>query len=562
MLFRKPIVLAALINAFFLALYLAFGVLQHGSLDDYFMSCVLTGAYGSEYDVHMYFVNSAYGYFLKPFYLLFPKVGWYFLFELAGTFAAFLTFAYFLIRRLGTKKGVVLSFLLLATFTPDFYFQLSFTQCATIYTAAGLVSISFASEKRRFWVMGCFFLIAGSVMRWEGFLLGMPYLLLFASLYFVFYRSKRKEAVIALGICLAAICGLHAYDKSLYTGDDYKLYTEYQPVRAFFGDGAFYDIESTFDELQERGMQGADFRLLKSWMFYDKDVFSIDRLRPIIDVANNNLYSPNPARMPVAFFMAVSRELTRSIGWCWAIFCILLMLIPSKRANIYPWISLGIISVSIGYLLLVNRLAYHVESGIWLYAVVCSIPFLSNKEFNSNSVATRLRNIVPYILMLLAVFFAYFGIAEQGNVKKQWRLIEGTETPSDWKSFLEYTEMHLDDVFLLSFERYKTLGTYKNPAYLAVEPGSWQNIFSWGYWNIYLPGMEREFHKRGIQNPIKDIIHDNVYLLEDDNRPSLLDFYRTHYHDSLWVDTVKTFGDLMLLKYHSSKLQENDGGIL
>ena len=56
---------AICLNLFFLFLYLAFGQIRHGSLDDYFMSSVLTGAYGGEYDVHMYFVNAVYGYFLN-----------------------------------------------------------------------------------------------------------------------------------------------------------------------------------------------------------------------------------------------------------------------------------------------------------------------------------------------------------------------------------------------------------------------------------------------------------------------------------------------------------------
>lgn len=86
---KSPFVIAFCLNVLFFLLYLFLGQVKHGSLDDYFMSSVLTGAYGGEYDVHMYFVNAAYGYFLKPFYWLFPKVGWYFIFELIGTFAAF-----------------------------------------------------------------------------------------------------------------------------------------------------------------------------------------------------------------------------------------------------------------------------------------------------------------------------------------------------------------------------------------------------------------------------------------------------------------------------------------
>ena len=456
--------------------------------------------------------------------------------------------------------GIALSILLLASLTPDFYFQLSFTQCATIYTAAGILSFFFAQGKRRLLVLGSLFLIAGSTMRWEGFLLGMPYLTIYLVVQTFIKKTGRRAGIIALAICLAILYGLHSFDKALYSNGDYKYYADYQPVRAYFGDGAYYDRESTYDELQERGMSGADFRLLKNWMFYDTEVFAKDSLLPIIDVANNNLYTPNPKRMPVAFFMAVSRELIRSVGWCWAIFCIFLLLTRSRLANFYPWVSLGIIAASIGYLLLVNRLAYHVESGIWLYAIACSIFFMPEDILDSNRLMTKWNRVVPILLLALAACFAYFGITEQNSIKKQWRIIEHMQIPADWQEFLKYANNHQSDVFLLSFEKYKDLGSFNNPPYKAIKPDSWNNIFSWGYWNIHLPAMKQEFLKRGIQNPIRDIIHNNVYLLEDNNQPTLKDFYKRHYHDSLWVDTAKTFGDLMLLQYHSTKPITNDGG--
>lgn len=186
-----------------------------------------------------------------------------------------------------------------------------------------------------------------------------------------------------------------------------------------------------------------------------------------------------------------------------------------------------------------------------------------SKDFlDSNRFIIKWNKVIPLLLIALAAFFAYFGIAEQGTLKKHWNLIEHEKIPADWKNFLLYASDHNDDVFLLSFEKYKSLGTFRNPPYKAIEPGSWNNIFSWGYWNIHLPAMKQEFKKRGVNNPIRDVVHDNVFLLEENNKPSLQDFYRRHYHDSLWVDTVKAFGDLMLLKYHSTKLQPGEGDSL
>lgn len=561
MMFKKPFFLALYLNIFFFLLYFVFGQVRHGSLDDYFMSSVLTGAYGGEYDVHMYFVNVAYGYFLKPFYWLFPKVGWYFIFELLGTFSAFTVYTYILIQKMGCRYGMPLALLLLASFAPDFYFQISFTQCAASYTAAGILLVyeSLMKKSKRMLALAGVALLAGSVMRWEGFLLGMPYLCFLLLLVWYGKRNLEKKTIVALALIFVAIAGLHFYDKNLYVEGDYKYYAEYQPVRAFFGDGEFYDRESTYDELEERGLSGVDFYMLKAWDFYDTEVFSIDSLKPIVQVAQNNLYFPNVMRLPISFFLVVSKALTRCSGWCWAIFCLVLMLTMSKRANLYPWVSLVFIAASIGYLLLVNRLVYHVESGVWLYANVCGIAFMSWNNFPLNLVIRKCERIIPIVLFMLAGFFSYFAIAEQPKAKTKWYLIETSRPTIDWQSFLDYAHVHLDDVFILSFDRYKSLGTVHNPPYLAIEPGSWNNIFSLGYWNIYLPAMKAELKKRGVTNPMKDIVHDNVYLLEDNNQPSLSEFYERHYHERLSVDTVKTFGNLMLLKYRFANIPAENG---
>ena len=552
--FKNPLLLALLINLLFLSLYFVFGQVRFGSLDDYFMSSVLTGAYGSAYDIHTYFVNAAYGIFLRPFYYLFPKVGWYFIFELLGTFFAFTIFSYFVIRRLGLKYGTLVSVVILAALTPDFYFQLSFTQCATIYTAAGIVAFSFgvAESKKKFLVCGGFFLLAGSIMRYEGFLLGMPF---FGVLLAILFYEKRRVplmAVIALCVIFVSIWGVREYNRSLYSSGEYKYYAEYQPMRAFFGDGAFYDKESTFDELEERGMSGLDFYTLKSWMFYDTEVFQIDSLKAIRKIAQNNLYKPNPMRMFVQFLFSMSNALMRCSGWCWVLCCLLLMSSSSKKTNLYPWVSLGFIATCVGYLLLINRLVYHVESGIWLYAIVTAIPFMHKDLFVANEFIMKNEKAFFCGISFLVVAFVFVGISNQDSLKRHFSLIESPELSKDWVDFLEYAKENDAKVFLLSYNRYKELGDIKNPSYVAIAPGDFNNIFSWGYWNIYLPPMVRELEKRGVKNPIRDIVHDNVYLLEDGNRPSLDDFYKEHYHKSLSVDTAKVFGNLLLLKYRLS----------
>ena len=128
-------------------------------------------------------------------------------------------------------------------------------------------------------------------------------------------------------------------------------------------------------------------------------------------------------------------------------------------------------------------------------------------------------------------------------------LIETPVLTNDWKAFLEYSQERQNDVFLLSFEQYKALGSLKNPAYLAIEPGSWNNIYSWGYWNVHLPAMKKELLARGVKNPLRDIVRDNVFVLQDGYQQPLEIFYENHYHKKIVSDTAAVFGDLVLQKY-------------
>ena len=73
---KSSLSVAFCLNLVFLLLCLGIGGVHFGSMDDYFMSAIVTGAYGGEFDVHTLFVNGAYAFFLKPFCWLCPAVSW------------------------------------------------------------------------------------------------------------------------------------------------------------------------------------------------------------------------------------------------------------------------------------------------------------------------------------------------------------------------------------------------------------------------------------------------------------------------------------------------------
>ena len=546
---KNPAILAFALNIFFLVGYFVFGIVRYGSLDDYFMSGVLTGAYGSAYDVHLYFINAIFAYVLKPFFWLFPNVGWFYFFEIFEVFASLYVITFLFIQRSGVKWGGLLSFFLLACIAPDFYSNLNFTQCATILTSAGvlLLAIGDVEKKFRFLFGSLFFLIGGYVMRSDAFMIGMPFACVLLLSSFLDSRKIRWKTLLVIFLGLVAIWGLKTFNQNLYKNNEYSYYAAYQGPRSFFGDGRFYDDESTYDELEERGMQGRDFYHLHNWDFYDTDVFCLDSINAIAKVVIHNMYVPNKLRMPAAFVIVLSNAFSRMNAWCWAVLCIVLILFSNKKGQLYPWVSLGIVGVCIGYLLLVNRVVYHVETGIWLCATTTAIAFMPKGEEFFKGKTLKYQRVSMLGLVLASVFFIIMAIPS--HKETECHGFVSIPAPSTEKlAFLDYARNHPDDVFLVAFEPYKRLAETKDAAYKVIPRGSWDNIIPIGYWNIHLPQMKKELAKRGVHNPLRDIVNENVYVIEDCHA-NYAHFYETHYHKKLVVDTVLVLGESLMFKY-------------
>ena len=544
---NKPLLLAIVANAAILTLSLILGSWKYDSLDDFFMHSVLTGAYGGDYDIHLYFVNAIYGVFLWPFYKILPHVGWYPLFEKGVVFLSFSAITYIILRKYENKLGEAFAFLVLACVSLEFYLQVEFTKCACIATAVGIFLFALGNSERKssYLVWGDLFMVAGFVFRKEMFLLGMP--VLAALLIFDTLQSKTiwKSSLITLAVLAGAIMGLKTFDESLFKNNEYEYYAAYQPVRSYFGDGDFYDLDALSNELDERDVGSRDLRYLKAWYFYDNNVFSLDSMNALIKIAQRNLFEPNYLKMPFFVARSISNSLMKGSVWCWLLLCLAVIYFCNKKYWWVPWVSLSIIGTCYTYLALVNRVVPHVEAGIWGYAVIFALFYAYKSDLAEYE---QTKGLIKIFLLVGTI-----GLASNITLFELDRVNRASKTKdtqaSDWESFLQYTKNNPGDVFLLPFDRYKELGYFLGKTYKAVEPGSWNNIYSTGYWNIHLPSMNRELQKRGVSNMFRDITNNNVFVLNDKHSLSFVPFYKQHYHEDLTIDTVKYFGKLFISKY-------------
>ena len=120
------------------------------------------------------------------------------------------------------------------------------------------------------------------------------------------------------------------------------------------------------------------------------------------------------------------------------------------------------------------------------------------------------------------------------------------EDSTDYEQVFAYIDSQPDKMFLLSMNAYMRFSHHKNPPYLAEPIGSYRNTVSFGYWTPYLPEITQTLAEFGITNPMKDVVHDNVIVV---NEGSLSDFLQRHYYDSVAVDTLKVIGEMNFFKY-------------
>lgn len=561
--FRRAITYSVAINLFFLALCLIFGDLKFGAIDDYFMAARLTGALGTDYNPHLIFVNAIYGYALLPLYHLFPKIGWYYIGEMFSVFLSFTVIGYVLLQRCGERWGAILAALFTALFASDFYLVVQFTQCASILSAAGMLLfaygvVSYARndnvgsiaptglqndiQKVVPFVLGVLLMLWGSVMRWQAFLMGMPFFCL-GMLFIIKDCWKAKWHVIAgLAVMFAGALAMHYWDQNIYKAPEYQDYVKFQGPRVTFGDNINYNQNAVYEDAEELGLSGKDFHMLTEWVLYDTEFFSVDSLTKYANLIPPYRDKNHKELIPRNLLNALAHSLHSPLFWTWFIFCLLVYATNPKRFT-YLWCSIALALTLIAYLLVMGRLVYRVEGGFWLYAAALAIPLFGRLSLN---IPRKLAYAILGTIAIANIFiYATSGetVRDPSSGKLRTLAIEDT---TDYPQVFEYIDSQPDKMFLLSMNAFMRFSHHRNPPYLAEPIGQYRRTVSFGYWTPYLPEVTKALKVFGIDNPIKDVVHDNVIVL---NEPHLVDFLQRHYYDSVAVDTLKNIGEMTFLKY-------------
>ena len=543
--------IAFAINLFFLVLCLFLGKkLCWGVVDDYFMARILEGVYGNSYNVHLTFVNVLYGYVLLPLYYLFPQIGWYYIGEIFAVFISFSIISCIIIKKMGLQWGTVVSVLFIACFARDYYFTVQFTQCAAALGAAGMLFFiynlenGFCQKKNLF--LACALIVWGFCMRRDALLMGAPFLMiafLFLKKSVVVYKFR---FFIGIFVLFCGLWGAKLIDDNHYTSPEYKKYIEMQAPRVLFGDKKNYDKNAVLDEIEENGLYVEDFSLLTQWTFYDTEIFAYDSLKcytkKIIKYTNPLCWRTMLYRVLKWFDVSVEYP-----GF-WLFFIMgFIVLSLAKKNGFYVFSLLLVLLVMVSYLLYLQRLVYRVESGLLLYASVLLVPLL--KEIPPLSY--RKFSILLGSLFFIYSSYFYFSrsLARSARSGHFWNIdLRYKSSPIKYKMVFDYMESQPSNtIFLVSMSSYMAFTYYRNSPYYSEQMGSWKRIIPLGYWTPYFPDVEKSLEEYKIENPMRDIVKENVVVIGNDEM--LLDFLHRHYYENATVDTLRDIDGVKFFKY-------------
>ena len=199
------------------------------------------------------------------------------------------------------------------------------------------------------------------------------------------------------------------------------------------------------------------------------------------------------------------------------------------------------------YLVYMQRLVYRVESGLWLYATVCCIPFLKSLQSISKR---KFMVILGSLMIAYATYFACTGsLVRSVSSGQLWNgSLRQKNGPAKFNSVFEYMESFPQNmVFVVPMGTYMTFSYYQTSPYFSEPMGSWKRIIPLGYWTPYFPDVEKSLKEYGAENPMRDVVKENVVVIGNDEM--LLDFLHRHYYENATVDTLRDISGVKFLKY-------------
>lgn len=571
------LVIAVGINILFFILAMVFCDIKYEVSDDFVMATIMSGAYGDSPNPQLIFVNTLLGYLLLPLYMLLPDISWYLIFQLTLCLISFILIAYMLLEKLDKHIALLFIVLFLTVFSDDVYILPQFTKTAVLAVMAGGITFLWnIFYKKSVFLLITSFLVClfGTWVRFSAIYVAGGFIIFLLIYEYCHLIKERKYQVLVRATILGMIligCAVGSYFINIYTyqNDEASSYFQkYNNARSKIVDQVDYGYEAYRNELEKIGISETDYYILKSWSFGDNEYFSLEKMEKIADIISE--YNSSQSINWENIYEQIQERKLLSYPIFWANIIILgLSIICQKKS--YRYMILLVLGIVLEvYFFITGRVVYRVEYGIFISSFLALV-YLWDKEnyrFAMDNIEVKKINLIFSIIIIIVQLplyipdFSYKKVPDEerkqyiDNVfnaswnynELKYRKVVNYEREKN--GLIKEIESHQENFYFLDF------GTTIQSLYYEWSP--FQNL-PIGYYNnnVYLAGVTSEFpsvnyilESRGIENPLRDLVKENVYLVDNYNTQLILSYIQGHYYPNVKVDLYKEAGGYQIWEFY------------
>lgn len=535
--------------------FILFGSLKWETNDDEMFSLIAAGSWGISGAQYLIYQNVILGWVVKILSILLPNINMYvFLFLLINCLSTYL-----LCLKCSEKKslcvGVSVVLLLNLLLFKDFFSVLQYTKSAFLWSATGWIYIydGIKEDRKSDRVIGYIFALLGFMLRKESCLFSVPYFIVFV-LIGVFKTSKAKTCK-SIGILAAVIVSAFLVNKFAYSSDEWKYYLEFNKYRTQLLDYGIPDYYENEDACIEIGVSANDLEMLRHWNYADLKVFSPQVLKSI------NSIKPKAAILSVsnisetfkALYTATHNENLYPCIYCCLVF--LTVFLGNNKTKVIGLLFSILIFAEYYFLVVIlkSRIVYRAEMGVWLVPILILLycAFNENKSLEEKNVS-----VVGIILSISLCAINGAQLCYNFAINKKMSFI--ADENSSISTIRKISEKYLDSYVLGDTISFQSMTYMIAPNIFDVTNEKYDDLFSrfnlLGTWVFPSPLVLSSEAKCGITNPIENLLDDNVYYAEveersDGERDVILRFLQEHYDDQTTVEYVEQIDDAKIFKF-------------
>lgn len=554
------------INLALLLLFAFSGCMKYEVSDDFIMEMIVSGAYTGSPSPFVMFMHPIIGIVLSILYTFIATINWYFIFQITVIFTSLCILSYTFLKYRKDNLSILLFMIFLLFLSNDLYLLVQFTKTATLSLCAGCILmlsniLDRNTMNKKEIALGILLFCVGYMIRNK-----CIYIVLFFSVLPILFHGiqKRfkyidfvklaKKAGKVMFPCFFVLVGLSFFSKEFVQRyPAYKEYKEYSAYRSDIVDYSYYSYEENRTEFEKNGISENDFYTLVHWNFGDIEYYDLDKLKTV-----STILSTYRDRQYTSIKGTIVNLINRQYKYyvsAWALMFISLIGIFAIRNGIFQVLSVNFFAFCLLFInMYLGRLNYRVEYSIFLAAAAFLLYSFQISESRFEKFSNKALYAVLIVLFVcrIPVHIPSYGKSSYDSMFISWN----NDLAKYNASFAKEKDMSVINEIKQNPNNFYYLGFYSNIQTLYLNYNPWKGIQKSEFKNAaffagidtFHPDWVKHLENNSINNPMKHLLKENVYFIE--NRPinEVLTFVQEHYKVNAGVTLYKKIGSYYIWK--------------